>query len=318
VHTRSYSKSPPGFGPWGGGSDYKYGYGILYKINLSGDYKIIYTFNQTLQFESMGPFFPNKENKLYGVALYDDQNYASGIFIFDLKKEHMSLVPIPQAIDGVANFIVLPDESLLVLGVSDNSLVFVLIAPNGTSVVLYNYYEYYSSSILSTLVPLKNQIAYGVTSGNGQFDEGLIYSVNINGSFNPIHSFSGYDGSSPTDLVMGQDGNLYGTSIEGGGGYGTGSIFTVHLPDETFKEVMPGKPGYVQIVSSDTPPYLYLFGWQTISKFNPITSKLSIVYQDEYGPIFDGMSTVNNGTALLYIEGHPDQNIPNVLYSIKV
>jgi uncharacterized repeat protein (TIGR03803 family) len=71
---------------------------------------------------------------------------------------------------------------------------------------------------------------YGTTFGyipNGTFVYWpTIFKITPGGNFTNLHTFSPTDGDSPTWLVEGSDGNLYGTTHEGGGG-GVGTVFKV-------------------------------------------------------------------------------------------
>jgi uncharacterized repeat protein (TIGR03803 family) len=73
---------------------------------------------------------------------------------------------------------------------------------------------------------------YGTTGGtpgriSGLYPYGTVYAVSPSGEFSTLYGFSGQaDGSYPQSLIMGSDGNLYGTTV-GGGAYGAGSIFEV-------------------------------------------------------------------------------------------
>ncbi len=65
---------------------------------------------------------------------------------------------------------------------------------------------------------------YGTTSTGGAYGFGAIYELAPSeggGTEQVIYSFTGgADGASPTSLLLGQDGNLYGTTSGGGGGGG--------------------------------------------------------------------------------------------------
>jgi len=59
---------------------------------------------------------------------------------------------------------------------------------------------------------------YGTTSGGGEAGWGTVFQLTTNGIINTLHVFSGNsDGGNPqSDLVQGNDGNLYGTTLQGG------------------------------------------------------------------------------------------------------
>ncbi|HUK91209.1 MAG TPA: choice-of-anchor tandem repeat GloVer-containing protein, partial [Blastocatellia bacterium] len=64
---------------------------------------------------------------------------------------------------------------------------------------------------------------YGVATGGGVGDAGVIYKLRPDGSaFEVIHSFDNEEGRAPVaGLVAGPYGYLYGTASQGGAGFGT-------------------------------------------------------------------------------------------------
>ena len=87
---------------------------------------------------------------------------------------------------------------------------------------------------------------------------GVVYKIDPQGNYSVIHMFTGPDGYNPDQtLLLSRDGNLYGTTFQGGtnecGGYGCGVVFKMDLQgNETllysFRETggdgnFPGSPG---------------------------------------------------------------------------
>lgn len=59
---------------------------------------------------------------------------------------------------------------------------------------------------------------YGTTYGGGTYGAGTVFKVTPDGTETVIHSFTnGSDGGQPvSNLTLGRDGNLYGTTVHGG------------------------------------------------------------------------------------------------------
>lgn len=89
-----------------------------------------------------------------------------------------------------------------------------------------------------TLVLAANGVMYGTTEfgganqctvGSQTFGCGTIFQLSPSGVVNTLHNFAGSDGASPNGsgpLVIGTDGNLYGSTFFGGAG-NTGTIFKI-------------------------------------------------------------------------------------------
>jgi uncharacterized repeat protein (TIGR03803 family) len=71
---------------------------------------------------------------------------------------------------------------------------------------------------------------YGTTENGGtNGNSGTVFKISTNGAFISLFSFAGgEDGANPyTPLTQGSDGNLYGTTSEGGTNTGSGTIFEI-------------------------------------------------------------------------------------------
>jgi uncharacterized repeat protein (TIGR03803 family) len=65
---------------------------------------------------------------------------------------------------------------------------------------------------------------YGTTLEGGRWNDGTVFQVTTNGSLRNLFSFDGTNGATPRMLVLGSDGNLYGTTSYGSG---SGTIFKI-------------------------------------------------------------------------------------------
>ena len=75
---------------------------------------------------------------------------------------------------------------------------------------------------------------FGATQTGGTAGEGTVYEFDLSGALTILHSFDDVatpnDGQLPTGgLTLGADGNLYGTTIGGGAGYGTAYAIAANL-----------------------------------------------------------------------------------------
>ena len=101
------------------------------------------------------------------------------------------------------------------------------IAPSGTFASLYSFSGSSNGERPNAgLVKGSDGNFYGTTIYGGSHSYGTIFKVSTTGALTTLYSFSGSsDGSEPSaTLVLGSDGNLYGTTYEGGT-YARGTIF---------------------------------------------------------------------------------------------
>ncbi len=83
---------------------------------------------------------------------------------------------------------------------------------------------------------------YGATNQGGAYGKGTLYEITNSGTFSVLHSFCAltqcYDGASPTgNLVMGSDGNFYGTTLTGGTIVSDGGTVYQWTPSGKFKVI---------------------------------------------------------------------------------
>jgi len=99
----------------------------------------------------------------------------------------------------------------------------------------------------AALIQASDGNLYGVASFGGQSGAGTIFKATLAGAVTPLYSFgatstdthTNTDGSSPSGIIQGRDGNFYGTTLNGGPG-ALGTIFTFTGPGTAFQFVTPG------------------------------------------------------------------------------
>ena len=83
----------------------------------------------------------------------------------------------------------------------------------------------------ATLIQASDGVLYGTTcdgaTSTGSGLPGTVFKITTAGTFNNLYSFTGdANGSSPSGLIQGSDGNLYGEA-SGGGVYNDGTVFKI-------------------------------------------------------------------------------------------
>jgi uncharacterized repeat protein (TIGR03803 family) len=106
--------------------------------------------------------------------------------------------------------------------------------PSGALTTLVNF-SGFNGSLPVALLEGPDASLYGITLGggtlaNGNNGGGTIFKMTPDGSLRTLHSLDCAIGGNPTTLILGKDGNFYGTTDCGGdlslnGGAGSGTIF---------------------------------------------------------------------------------------------
>ncbi|HEV3278509.1 MAG TPA: choice-of-anchor tandem repeat GloVer-containing protein [Terriglobia bacterium] len=85
---------------------------------------------------------------------------------------------------------------------------------------------------LAALVQANDGSLYGTTRGGGAFSQGAVFKITLSGTLTTVYSFCAQsnctDGANPNvALIQATDGNLYGTTSDGGEGNGDGTVFRI-------------------------------------------------------------------------------------------
>ena len=121
-------------------------------------------------------------------------------------------------------------------GVKNNGTVF-RITPSGTLTTLHRFVGSDGAEPTGALIQASDGNLYGTTTQGGAYGHGGVFSLNQSGAFTLLHSFCAQagcaDGNEPqSGLIQATDGNLYGTTFQGGV-YGYGTVFSLN-PSGTF------------------------------------------------------------------------------------
>jgi|GEM_PF-835873 len=215
------------------------GYGVVFKLTTNG------TFTKLVSFTSAYQSFANVQNTsalifgtdgaLYGTTAYGGSNGDGTVFRVTTNGVLSTFVSIFNSNDGnsYAPSLVLGRDGnfygILSFGGGGVGAIY-KITPSGNLTTLYSFYPYYPYS--NGTLPRANLIIgndgylYGTTYGGGtNGGYGTIFKISTGGIFTSLASFAFTNGTSPyAGLVLGNDGNLYGTTY-GGGDSGYGAVF---------------------------------------------------------------------------------------------
>jgi uncharacterized repeat protein (TIGR03803 family) len=176
-----------------------FGYGTVFKLNPSGTLNVLYSFSGGADgADPYGGLVRDAAGNLYGTT------------------------PSGGNFTSACNF-----------GGNDGCGVVFKVRPDGIESVLYAFTRTGGDGAFPTagLVLDGAGNLYGTTqSGGGAFDAGTVFRVDKNGREKVLHSFTGTrgDGARPlAGLVRDAAGNLYGTTVNGGGPANYGTVFMV-------------------------------------------------------------------------------------------
>jgi uncharacterized repeat protein (TIGR03803 family) len=109
----------------------------------------------------------------------------------------------------------------------------------GNLTTLYRFSGYSDGAEpYSGLVDGKDNYFYGTTYSGGLSNVGTVFKISPDGTLTTLHGFSGgTNGANPVAaLVLGSDGNFYGTTYSGGYSNGAGTVFSI-TPEGTLSTV---------------------------------------------------------------------------------
>ena len=234
---------------WGGGSSNCYatnGCGTVYEITPEGTTTTLYSFSEPAGV--LSGVIQASDGNFYGTTFYGgDESCTSGCgTIFQLTPEGALTTltsfagtnlsapgGLVQATDGNFYGTTLYGGTGSSYGYNGNGTVFD-ITPGGTLTMLYSFCAQTNCADgggPATLIQAVSGNFYGTTLYGGAYGNGTVFEITAGGTLTTIYSFcaqrSCSDGSEPTNLMQSADGNFYGTTLHGGGGSWTGTIFEI-------------------------------------------------------------------------------------------
>jgi uncharacterized repeat protein (TIGR03803 family) len=288
------------------------GSGTVFKITTTGTFTTLYSFSYTDGANPTSALVQASDGNLYGTTYSGGANGSGTVFqitstgtfttLYSFSSESSKgtnsdganpFAPLVQAADG--NLYGTTNRG----GIYGNGTIF-QITRSGVLATLYSF----SGGIdgawpQAGLIQASNGNLYGTTYSGGANQDGTIYQVTTGGKFTTLYSFSkalenaNADGAQPAAaLVQGMDGNLYGTTVNGGIS-GTGTIFRV-TPSGTFTVLhtfapttragtsLDGAHPYASLVQGNdgafyaTTSYAGYYGYGTIFRLGPVLTLVSL------------------------------------------
>ena len=232
------------------GSDGKL-YGVagntIYRMAIDGGgFTVLHTLGGSDGIQPYGPLVQGADGNLYGTAHEGGAHGVGTIFVIDVAGTALTTLhdfsitdgsypaaALFQAADG--NFYGTTSSG----GDDGNGTVFRLVTDgtvdNTTFTVLHNFAGNDGAGPACALVQDAGGDLYGTTGGGGDSDHGTVFRIDTDGvMLTTLHSFGALEGFNPTTgVVLAADGNLYGSTRNGGTG-SRGTLFRVAADGSVF------------------------------------------------------------------------------------
>jgi len=209
------------------------GLGTMFKITAQGTVNVLYNFDGTHGKFPYGGLTLGMDGNFYGTTSAGGSTNLGVVFqitpagvltvlhTFASGDGYSPYAPPIQGVDG--NFY----GTTIFGGASAYGTVYKM-TPTGTLTVLHSFDLANGRNPFGPLVQGNDGNFYGTAySGLGNNKYGMVFKVTGNGTFTILHAFNLTDGANPyAGLVLGKDGNFYGTTFNGGT-VGDGNVFKI-------------------------------------------------------------------------------------------
>lgn len=217
---------------YGGGSN---AFGTIFAFNTNSGLSSLFSFDHTNGVLPTAGLVEGPDGSLYGTAYEGGVSHYGAVFRLDTNAAFAVLVPFNTA-NGA-----LPHAGLA-LGTDGNlygttykggaygSGTIFRISPGGLLTTLASFKGTNGAFPLAGLIQSADGALYGTATEGGAFGLGTVFRITPKGLLTTLFSFAGVaNGGHPAaSLIQGSDGNLYG-STKDGGAYGAGTVFRMTL-----------------------------------------------------------------------------------------
>jgi uncharacterized repeat protein (TIGR03803 family) len=223
----------------GGTNKCGYGCGTVFEVDASGNETVLYSFNAIDGASPYAGLIRDADGNLYGTTDGGGGYGAGAAFKLDTSGGETVLHRFGyESGDGtnpVAGLILDAKGNLYGTtsggGAHSYGTVYKL-SKTGKETVLYSFDWTGGATPLAGLIEDAQGNLYGTTSagGSGYKHTGTVFKLSKSGVETVLHSFGNReaDGQTPeAGLISDADGNLYGTTVYGGGNPGSGTVFKV-------------------------------------------------------------------------------------------
>jgi uncharacterized repeat protein (TIGR03803 family) len=308
-----------GTATYGGNATGTSGAGVVFKVDNSGHETVLYTFTGGNDGGNPNSVIRDAKGNLYGATGAGGAAGYGVVFKIDPSGHETTLYSFTGGTDGAypsPNLALDPAGNLYgaasyggnMVGTSGAGVVFKL-AATGHETVLYTFAGGDDGAQPNGVFRDAQGDLYGTTSdGGGSANQGVVFKVGPSGHETLLYTFTGGNdgGSSDAGVILGQDGNLYGTT-DGGGSANQGVVFRVDKSGHetvlyTFERGAVGNQPYLAGVILD--PDFNLYGTTSFNAAGGIgavykldrSGNATVIYA--FPAVTDGQYPYNAGVVL--------------------
>ncbi len=304
------------YGVTSAGGDF--GFGVVFSYDSSNSsYNKLHNFDNSNGGYPYGNLIQAPDGIFYGLTTAGGASNNGVLFTYDpIEHTYVKLYDFDKTNGGKPqNSLILGDDGLFYGmtqqgGIDNFGVLFTYNSTTNIYNKIRDFYNFDSSHPYGSLLRGSDGLFYGMTSGGGDLDKGVIFSYNlINDTYSELYEFDGLNGESPFGtLIQGLDGLFYGVTFAGGNS-GTGALFSydslngIYTKLYDFDETSGYWPQDALIQGQDQLLYGITrlggdLGYGVIYSYNPSDG----TYTKEYN--FDGLNgALTNGALIRGADG---------------
>ncbi len=200
------------------------GYGTIVKITPDGTSTVLHDFDLPDGIHPYATLIFGPDGNLYGTTNTSGAVYSGAVYKISPAGNFTVLHFFNGGTDGgtsMGGLLLATDGNFYgttSTNGSGNQGTIYQITPAGNFSVLHTLTGAEGSSPYGSLIQANDGNLYGTTKDGGTFGSGSVFKITLSGNFTSLYSFAGgTDGASPrAGVIQAKDGNLYGTTMNGG------------------------------------------------------------------------------------------------------
>jgi uncharacterized repeat protein (TIGR03803 family) len=244
-----------------------YGQGVLFKLQLNGQYKALHFFNDTDGAYPYGSLIQTADSNLWGMTSVgggtDSSAHFGNIFHCTPSGTFTSVFRFNDTNGAVpyGDLLLANDNNFYGLTSQGGKYGYGTLfryTPSGTFTKLLDFNDTNGATPYGSLIQATDGKLYGLTSQGGDSGHGTLFSCTLAGTLTKLVNFGIVNGSMPYGTLMqASDGNLYGMTYEGGKYY-YGTVFQCSLSGHLTKIAdfdytnNGSSPMYGKLIEEDT------------------------------------------------------------------